>query len=609
MFSPMKMFSPGKRSRRKIAPSPAPPSEQEEGKENVTATTPPKTKKAADRRVSSSASFKPAGGRELFPPAPTADHDGVVDRPVVSPTARTGSATAATGPESSASSMRRADSRKVTSPFSRSSAVRLAPDERAGSERASGATGEAVTFSSPAGSGSAAAGPEPSSAPSPKSAEHLERRATHLRTTRRISGDEPRSPEATRRVGSERASRARVEHLARVAAGTGGGDGGDEGETRESRLVSHAALLWERWEAAEANARVLAEELRVEKTINAEYAEALRAAEAKTRELERAAIARAGADAARLDTSARDEAVRQMLSELLRPKLKDPASIGEADAEAAPGAERQGDTDGRGAHLLATAGVDPQAIALAAEARDVRREAEHIGRIGRLEVELAAARDREALLRTGLERAKAAVEDNAARRDKCKQLRVEVATLRSRDAESRRAAAAAEERASARESECAQLRVKLLQREEQVRHAAELWRGLKSRLWVAGKMEAAIGPGDPSVRRDAGGYHSLDASSGKIRAPHWLLTTVLKPSSATPGRDGGGHGRMWHPPGASAYTGDVSTTSTRDFLDSSLNDTSGMMGKDPGFMTSINTSFDVTVSRTDASSWEQSVVN
>ena len=57
--------------------------------------------------------------------------------------------------------------------------------------------------------------------------------------------------------------------LARAAGVTGAG-----GETRESRLVTQAALLWDRWETAETQCRVLKEELAVERRLNAEYKEA-----------------------------------------------------------------------------------------------------------------------------------------------------------------------------------------------------------------------------------------------------------------------------------------------------------------------------------------------
>ena len=124
---------------------------------------------------------------------------------------------------------------------------------------------------------------------------------------------------------------------------------------------------------------------------------ALRASEARTRELENAAIARAKADAAELDTSARDDAMRQMLTEILNPKLQllmtdsSREESGVAGGGGADGAEDKDDgadgaTPARPNRLASTAaaasGLDPQAIALAAEARDVRKEAEFMSRLG-----------------------------------------------------------------------------------------------------------------------------------------------------------------------------------------------------------------------------------
>ena len=124
---------------------------------------------------------------------------------------------------------------------------------------------------------------------------------------------------------------------------------------------------------------------------------ALRVSEARTRELENAAIARAKADAAELDTSARDDAMRQMLTEILNPKLQllmtdsSREESGVAGGGGADGAEDKDDgadgaTPARPNRLASTAaaasGLDPQAIALAAEARDVRKEAEFMSRLG-----------------------------------------------------------------------------------------------------------------------------------------------------------------------------------------------------------------------------------
>jgi hypothetical protein len=55
-----------------------------------------------------------------------------------------------------------------------------------------------------------------------------------------------------------------------------------------------------------------------------------------------------------------------------------------------------------------------------------------------LQVELAACKHREELLRTGLERSKKAVEDNALRREKCIRQKSEIVMLRGQAADARR---------------------------------------------------------------------------------------------------------------------------------------------------------------------------
>ena len=95
--------------------------------------------------------------------------------------------------------------------------------------------------------------------------------------------------------------------------------------------------------------------------------------------MERIAVAGARADAAEVDTGARDEAMRQMLNEILNPKLRF-LMTNSGDA----GDEGDGDETVRPNRLASTAAasmdMDPQAVALAAEARDVRKEAAFIGR-------------------------------------------------------------------------------------------------------------------------------------------------------------------------------------------------------------------------------------
>jgi hypothetical protein len=87
------------------------------------------------------------------------------------------------------------------------------------------------------------------------------------------------SPAALTRVISPVAA-ARIDLLATASTASmlrvtnGAGGGGDGGESRESRLVTQAAVMWDRWETAETQNRVLAEELAVERRLNAQYKEA-----------------------------------------------------------------------------------------------------------------------------------------------------------------------------------------------------------------------------------------------------------------------------------------------------------------------------------------------
>ena len=317
--------------------------------------------------------------------------------------------------------------------------------------------------------------------------------------------------------------------------------------------------------------------------------EALRAAEAKTRELESAAMARAKADAAELDTSARDEAMRRMLTEILNPKLP-LLTLGEGDGNGnGNGNDDDGMTPVRPNRLASTAaavrGLDPQAIALAAEARDVRKEADFISRLGRLQVELAASKDREEVLKTGLLKSHAAVEDNAQRREKCVQLKAEIVALRGKEEDARRSAAEANEAFAEKEVECAALRVRLHRKEAQLAEAAALWRSVKMNILASGTAGRESSP-----RWILGGGDGGGSGGGAMGG-----NGGARGGSARKRSSGGGGGRGSVTPARSAAKVHTTASATKENVN--WLDTSGII-KDSSVMT-LNTGVNVSALNND----------
>lgn len=163
------------------------------------------------------------------------------------------------------------------------------------------------------------------------------------------------------------------------------------------------------------------------------------------------------------------------------------------------------------------------------------------------------------------------------------------------------------------------LRTRLHKKETQLRDAAELWRGLKSSLWSVGAMEssganASLGNASPAAL--------ADVDAGRVKVPHWVLSSVMKSMAINRGGDGangsGSQGSGTH--GASASKGGVTwdcrvgrgggsgtgiggarsrrSPGYTNWLDSSVNNSSiggGVSeGRDVGFSASFNTSFNAT---------------
>ena len=156
-------------------------------------------------------------------------------------------------------------------------------------------------------------------------------------------------------------------------------------------------------------------------------------------------------------SAARDEALMEkLISALLNPELPvPPSSHGEnydthREAEGGGGSggggggSGGGDGDGAGAALGQTkqttlGGRDVTALRLAAHAAPMGREAALISNIRRLEVELTEANVQAVHMKSGLERAKKVLNENAAMRDKASRRRVEMSTLRHNLADAREA--------------------------------------------------------------------------------------------------------------------------------------------------------------------------